>query len=434
MNTLNKISFIGFAVVLLLPGVPSFAAAEASATVDLAGHITIPRGNAAGAMVLVETAEPRSGIGPNSYVPTHVQTDRHGDFIIKSLDTRCLYDGYVFAPACRLRKFLRVDPAAGPLNVTLERAAAAGGPQNTVLRGRILDPHGNPVPGALIHIHEVTRNGTMYFSSSDIDPYSVSDDAGNFVIYGKPFTDAGADVEAPGFAMGLFERWTSAGAPDAGSISGFTTGASNSFSPGNTPHELTLVEGASIQGRLIFNSKPVANAKVRLDGCEAASWIWDYSVVTDDLGRFTFSHLPPNGSGRLRGWTGELADGGVIPVRAVKIGENGSITDIGDVHLLPARTIDGRVHLSDGKTAPTNSYVYFGDFSIGMSPRFDVGTDGTFHLTGFAAGTLTIYLRIPGYELTPRDHLLISGSATNITVVSDLKNLGITMHPTQTGA
>ncbi|HXC37064.1 MAG TPA: carboxypeptidase-like regulatory domain-containing protein [Candidatus Acidoferrales bacterium] len=434
LNILNKTSFICFAVGLLFPGVPYLTAAEASATADLTGHIAVAGSNAAGAIVLVGIAEPKSGIGPNSYVPNHVQTDRHGDFIIKSLDTRWLYDGYIIASGCRPAKFSRVDPVMGPLNMALERASAAGRPPDTVLQGRILDPNGDPVPGALIHMHEVTRNGTMYFSANDIDPYSVSDDAGNFVVYGKRFTDAGGDVEAPGFAMGLFEDWTPVGARDADSIIGFTTGVSNSWSPGNKPHKLTLVEGASVHGRLVNNGKPVANAKVRLDGCEAASWMWDYTVVTDDHGRFTFSHLPPNGNGRLRGWTGEMVDGGVIPVRAVQIRENGSTTDIGDINLLSALTIDGRIHLSDGKSVPTNSYVYFGDFSIGMSPRSEVGTDGTFRIVGFAAGTLTLYLRIPGYELTPQDHLLISGTVTNITVISDLKNFGITMKPSQTGA
>ena len=109
-------------------------AAEASATADLAGHIALPGGNTASAMVLVEGAELKSSISAYPGVPRHVQTDRHGDFIIKSLDTRWLYDGCVFAPGCQLRRFTRVDPAAGPLNMTLEPANPASAPSGADLR------------------------------------------------------------------------------------------------------------------------------------------------------------------------------------------------------------------------------------------------------------------------------------------------------------
>lgn len=34
-----------------------------------------------------------------------------------------------------------------------------------------------------------------------------------------------------------------------------------------------------------------------------------------------------------------------------------------------------------------------------------------------------------GYELTPRDHLLISGSATNLTIAAGMTNVLIEMKP-----
>jgi hypothetical protein len=132
---------------------------------------------------------------------------------------------------------------------------------------------------------------------------------------------------------------------------------------------------------------------------------------------------------RLRGTTGVPANGGLLPVKAVQVYGNKSTDDIGDVNLEPAFNVDGRITLSDSKPMPTNSFVCFGDFGIGMFHSFTVSADGSFHLTGSPAGILTLYLRIPGYELTPRDRFLISGSATNITVANDIKNWVIRMEP-----
>ncbi|MGO8765532.1 MAG: hypothetical protein ACLQSR_10435 [Limisphaerales bacterium] len=136
-----------------------------------------------------------------------------------------------------------------------------------------------------------------------------------------------------------------------------------------------------------------------------------------------------NRSCRLRGPTGAPTNGGLLPVQSVQVYGDGSTNDIGDVNLEPAFNVDGRITLSDSKPTPTNSFVYFGDFGVGMSPPFAVAGDGSFHLTGSPAGTLNLYLRIPGYELTPRDQLLISGSMTNIIVANDITNWVIRMEP-----
>ena len=55
--------------------------------------------------------------------------------------------------------------------------------------------------------------------------------------------------------------------------------------------------------------------------------------------------------------------------------------------------------------------------------------DGSFHFAGVPAERVTLYLRIPGYQLTPKDALLKSGSATNLTVITDVTGLLIEMKP-----
>ncbi len=414
---LRQIRLVLAGFFLLTFGLVNFANAQTPATSDLVGRVILPPGKSATADVVILYANLKTGLphSADSYpqypiFPKRTQTDSQGNFKIESLDPAWLYAVLIIAPDCKFQILDRVDLAAVPLNVHLEAINPTNTAPDTVLHGRVRDADRKPVPGALIKIQEVTRKGMWNFSADNIDQFSVSDDAGNFVIYGQTaFTDAGGAIEAPGFATGLFEHW----------------------SPGDTNHELILIEGAFVQGRLLQAGKPIANAEVRLDrfGAESGSSAWNYNTLTDNQGRFSFVHLPPNRSCRLHGIMGSLANWGVVSTRLVQVHENGSTNEIGDLNLDPTFKVDGRIRLTDGKPVPTNSILYFGNFDLGMSSPYAVRNDGSFRLTGFPAGTLTLYLRIPGYELTPMDSRLISGSAINITVATNITGLVIEMKP-----
>ncbi|MGO8765533.1 MAG: hypothetical protein ACLQSR_10440 [Limisphaerales bacterium] len=240
----GKLFYIFGAFFLALPGLCSALAA------DLTGTITMPDGNSSKAIILIEYAKSKStDSGPYPNVPVHVQTDAHGHFTIQSLDADWRYSGYVIALGCKLHQFLDVDPAAGPLNISLETAQHTNTASGTILRGRVVDLNGQPIPSALIQMQEVTRNDTTYSGPIDIDHYSICDDAGNFTVYATtPFTNAGGAAEAPGFSTGLFEGWTPVGATNDINVAGFTTGLANHWTPNNANHELTLVGGASLEG------------------------------------------------------------------------------------------------------------------------------------------------------------------------------------------
>ena len=64
----------------------------------------------------------------------------------------------------------------------------------------------------------------------------------------------GKKVEAAGFSKALFVGWE----------------------PGDTVHELTLIEGATFKGRLLQAGKPVANAEILIQnfGSESGSSVW----------------------------------------------------------------------------------------------------------------------------------------------------------------
>jgi hypothetical protein len=120
---------------------------------------------------------------------------------------------------------------------------------------------------------------------------------------------------------------------------------------------------------------------------------------------------------------------GVVPQTDVKIGENGSTNDIGDLNLKSVSEVTGRIHLSNGKPIPANSHYFLSDAAMGNSLQSSVGSDGSFQFAAVPGDKVSIYLRISGCQLTPRDGMLKSGSFTNVIIVPNMTNLVIEMKP-----
>jgi|GEM_PF-3801265 len=420
IKTLIAVAIFPLASVLVYADVPVGA--------DLTGRVTLPEGKSAAATVLIRYAQLKTNFESSistryPILPKRSRTDGHGNFTIESLDAKWLYFGYVMAPGCKLQQLNQIDPAAGPLDVSLE-TANTNAPLDKVIHGRVIDANGSPIAGALIDIKGSTRNGQMTWPAYDIDYFSVSDDTGNFVVYGKtPFVAADGEVEADGFATASFEQWPS----DENNQEWIRTTAGSvpkglaSFA--RPLHEITLVKGASLQGRLLHDGNPVANAEIRLND------IYQNAALTDDQGRFFLAHLTPNQSNRLYGTWDLLADAGAVPRTDVQTGENGSTNDLGDLNLKPVTEVAGRIRLSDGKPIPANSHYFLADAAMGGSSPSSVSSDGSFHFVAVPGDTVGIFLRISGYQLTPRDGMLKSGTVTNITVVPNMTNLVIEMKP-----
>ncbi len=402
--------------------------------VDLTGHVTLPEGKSGGATVLVSHAKLKTNFESSvstryPILPKRTQTDRHGNFKIESLDARWLYFGYVMAPGCKLQQLNLFDPIAGPLKVSLV-TADTNVPPDRVIHGRVIDAKGNSVPGALIEIERTTRNAQMISIAQDLDCFSVSDAAGNFVIYGKtPFTAAGGEVEAAGYAKAWVEQWPS----DAINQEWSRTGSmpEGLFPYAKPLHEITLIKGASLRGRLLQDGRPVADAEVRINRCGAGSdcWFWGDSVLTDNLGRFSFANQPPHQSWFICGSWDLPAKTGVVPQTAVNIGEDESTNDLGDLNLLAVTKVAGRIRLSDGQPIPANSHYFLLDAAMGSSLMSSLGADGSFQFAAVPGDKVSIFLRVAGYQLTPRDGMLKSGSVTNITIVPNMTNLVIEMKP-----
>ncbi|HTV39308.1 MAG TPA: carboxypeptidase-like regulatory domain-containing protein [Candidatus Sulfotelmatobacter sp.] len=402
------------------------------APIDLTGRIILPN-QSVKATILVCNALLKTNFESSISMrypplPVRARTDGQGDFKIGSLDPQWLYSGYVMAPGCQLKWLSQIDPTA-PLNVSLE-AADTNVSQDRILHGQVVDPLGHPIPGALIEIRGSTRNASMTWPAFDVDPYFVSDQAGNFVIIGKTAFDAvDGTVAADGFAESDFAQWPS----DADNQEWARTGTMPEGLAGfaRPVHQMTLVEGASLDGRLLSSGKPVANAQIRLNACGARSncWFWKEWTLTDAQGKFVFSHLPPNQSFSICGSWDLPASGCAVPQTNVHLGENDSANNIGDIEAVPVCPVAGKILLSNGKPLPPKSFYFLGDDSMGNSLSSPFGIDGSFRFPAVPGDQVSIYLRVPGYGLTPRDFRLKSGSVTNITVSVSSTNLVFEMRP-----
>jgi uncharacterized GH25 family protein len=419
---------------LILPLGYGLAYADVSIGTDLTGQVTLPDGNFGAATVLVSYAQLKTNYESSvssryPILPRRAQTDRQGNFKIESFDARWWYFGEVMAPGCRLKTLDQIDPVAGPLKIALE-TANTNVPPDQVIHGRVIDANGSPVSGALIEIGGTTRNGNGTWPAQDIDYFAVSDAGGNFVVYGKtPFAAADGKVEATGYAEASFEQWPS----DAINQEWSRTGSlpEGLFGYAKPLHQITLVRGASLQGRLLQDGRPVGDAEIRLNQCGAGSdcWFWEGAVLTDEDGRFSFAHLPPHQSWSLCGSWDLAAKAGAVLQIDVKTGENGATNDIGDLNLLSVTQVAGRIHLSDGKPIPPNSHYFLSDSAMGSSLQSSFGSDGSFQFAAVPGDNVSIFLRVHGYEMAPHDSMLKSGSVTNINIVPNLTHLVFEMKP-----
>ena len=96
----------------------------------------------------------------------------------------------------------KVDPAAGLLEVNLEKTKDAPlGPRMRV-QGRIVDPQGRPVLGARVEQNGVTRGqSTRWSSNNGFDPLAISDENGEFLLRAtEPYDSVILNITARGYA------------------------------------------------------------------------------------------------------------------------------------------------------------------------------------------------------------------------------------------
>jgi hypothetical protein len=323
----------------------------------------------------------------------------------------------VAAPGHRPQFATKVDPAKGPLAVKLTRQQLDGLGPNQKLVGRVVDPQGRPVEGAKVDFDGIyyAGGGGAFGAIQGVDPLAVTDAQGKFLLTSKqPFVGMSVMVSARGFASRRFSRLA-----------------------GGQPQDLRLTEGASVTGRLVCDGRAVPGVGVGLDGADrsAEHWIGDYSVATDDQGRFLFVNMPADTACYLYSVMSDAARaGGVLPSRRFATGADGATTDLGDLQVRPAYRVSGRVVLADGKPVPAGTRAMLGRADAWDTlPNVGLGANGSFTFTGVPPESVELSVRVPGYRFAAQNPSLdrLNGLGLLGRVTGNISNLVILLEPGQ---
>jgi len=363
------------------------------------------------ATVLVYEAGVKKGY--SIYCPTcwvdcgkHTLTDAGGKYTIGGLNPELVFkllvvkDGYLAA-------FVeKVDPQNEPGNAAILKPRPAVENVSQIVRGRVVDTRGDPVPDAVVEQQGVTLpNGSTRFGGSAdwIDPMAVTNQNGEFEIaYNKPATRMILQIRPRAMAPKFFTQ---------------PTGAERKT--------MVVSNGATLRGRLVFEGKPVANAEVALvSHARRMGVVYDeIRIGTDENGKFAITNVPP---GRIwyaypkmeslaaRGIGGEL-----VPCESKDDGEQ---VDLGDIQLTSAYTLRGRVLLPDDKPVPADMHVTLSDDRTLDAQISSIQPDGSFEFRGIPKGVYNLNAGVKGYRAAEN----FSGE---VLVKGDVNRLIISMEP-----
>jgi len=367
------------------------------------------------ATVLVYAAHVKKGY--SVYCPTcwvdcgkRAFTDAQGVFTIGGLNPDLLFKLLVVKDGYSASFVDKVDPEKGPAETASLKPRLPIEDASQVVRGRVVDAHGEPVKDAVVEQQGITYQGPggglgRRFGPIDwIDQVAATNEKGEFeMAYSKPAVAMILNVSPRGMALKLFTEPTG---PDR--------------------KTMTVTEGATVRGRLVApGGKPVVNAEVGLSAHSRMSGTTfpEVRIGTREDGTFAITNIP---AGRI--WyvypkmeslaaSGLAGDG--LPCETK---DDGQEVNVGDIQLAPAYTLRGRVVLSDGKPIPPAMRVTL-TTDWGLDTQMTaLAADGTFEFKGLAKG---IYILAPGV----RAYKQPEGSTGEVLLDRDRNDVVLRMEP-----
>lgn len=395
----------------------SFAATTSPAHPDLTGIVIGDKQPLNGALVYIYTAGVRVGTSP--YCPScyadcgkHAATDRTGKFKIASLDPSLIFRILIVAEGYEPTFIPQIDPAKGPIKAELKRRKQAADVYHTV-RGTVVDQNKRPVVGAEVSPYGIKNSKGRWWGATDgeVDPLSVTNDRGEFsLITREADIHVDLDVRARGLASAKF-----------------------ALQPTGRKNQLQLVRGGEINGRLIYDGKPIAGATVGLVQADrrVESFVGEQSIGTDKEGRFKFVNVKPREQMYVYAKMDSLADAGVaVPIMKLESPATDETSDVGDLHVQAAHTVRGVVKLSNAGTIPPNTRLLLSREDAWDSRIVSINEDGTFEVTGVPEEEVSISVRVRGYHLSDKNGSLDPMNSNLIgRVPNDISGLEILLEP-----
>ncbi|MBL9137920.1 MAG: hypothetical protein JNK85_18790 [Verrucomicrobiales bacterium] len=385
-------------------------------TLDLNGRVMGAGGiPVVGAEVLVHTAGPRvgtSGLCPSCYPDCRkrVTTDATGAFEIEALDDSLLFRLLVVAKDHVPVFVAKVDPGAGAVEARLERVDWGSIPAERRIQGRLLGPEGEPVADATVSVEGVELSqGTRWGAVSEVDPLAVTDKAGAFALATKePLKAVHALVEAPNLA----KQWMR-------------------LVPGRVAMG-RLRTGVRVSGRVIAGTTPVTNVIIGIAGASrrAGEWMGSFNAMTDAHGEFTVANLPANLEYFVYGMMDSFRDRGAVVTRKFRLGVDGSESNVGELKVVNAHRVAGRIRLSNGGKVPARTRLWFAREEAWDAIQVELDDQGRFEIKGVPPEAVSLGLHLQGYRMAQKNPNLdwLNGKIIG-RVDRDILDLTIVLEP-----
>ena len=358
---------------------------------DLLGEIHGADGSPLAATVFLATAAPKTGTStfcPSCYADCRksAKTDTAGNFQIKSLDPQLTFQVLVVAKGYQPKFVSKVDPSKGSLKIELEKAERTAAAPDHSIRGRVVDPKGTPIEGAVVEMEGLrTRaGGGSWGALPNVDPLAVTDEQGEFLLTARdPFELMDVKVNARLFANRNFQNLAS----------------------GPQPHELVLTEGATLTGRVLNHGQPLKSVSLGVSAVDrsAGNYLGNFEIGTDAEGRFAFVNLPPDTDYEIYGIMNTLKPFGAISAQRVRSAKDGDTTDIGDLTVRPAYRLAGQVVLADGAAISTETRLLVSRQGAWDSMQLTLDADGRFDSPGIPAEAISLSVRVKGYRVSSQN-------------------------------
>jgi hypothetical protein len=329
---------------------------------------------------------------PSCYVDCgkRTVTDRSGGFTIKSLDPDLWFELLVIHDGYTATFVNKVDPSQGPAATAVLATRTPVDDPGRVVRGRVVDPQGQPLRAAVITPEGVgTPQGSTYGTIEGLEPIAVTNAQGEFELaHSQKASGMVLEVEARGMANKLVAMTT-----------------------GTDRKTITVSDGAVVRGRLVNHGKPVPGAELGVIARERGGFGADLKIIgnpyeeirigTQQDGSFVITNVPSHVDWYVYGKMESIAAlGATQPVAFSTKGDNEEV-NVGDIEIQPGHHVGGRVTLSDGAAMPdgmriTISASYGGAWD---NQTVTIGRDGRFEFVSVPAGKYEIFPSVRGYSL-----------------------------------
>jgi hypothetical protein len=306
-----------------------------------------------------------------------------------------------------------IDPRAGPVTLALKPHDLDRRDPALVLRGKVLDEDGKPVPRAVVEPFGIkTKGGAQFGGLRGIDALAVTDRQGEFRI---GVSEKGAALYLKVSAAFLAHRRP---AP---------------LKAGPNVHEVTLVRGVTLTGAVAKDGKPLAGIALGLvqTNRSAERFLGEFTIATDEQGQFRFENVGPDEAYFVYGLMDSCRKHGAIPVRQVRVGASGTEKDLGAIPMRPGYRLSGRIILADGKPVPENTRVLLSRDEAWDSQTVVADKDGRFAFTGLPAERYSLSVNLRDYHASSKNgsYDALNGFGLVGTVKGDTEGLRFLLEP-----